>query len=248
MYEGTLGVHEVKLVIKSSPGLSDSGGVTQHADGTARLSHISCWWDGRLLVVNTNLETSGTPVNKLDGSLCLDVGDGSVDILGDNISTEEQTTGHVLAVTRVTFHHLVGWLETGGGDLVDRELFMVSFLSAHYRGVGGQREVDTRVGYQVSLELSKIYVQSTVETQRSGDRGYNLTDKSVEVDVARSLNVQVSTGDVIDSLIVHHEGTVNMLQRGVSGQDGVVGLNNSTGDCWGRVDRELELALLAIVY
>ena len=61
------------------------------------------------------------------------------------------------------------------GDLVDRELLVVSLLSAHDRGVGGQREVDTGVGYQVSLELSQIYVKSTVETQRSGDRGYNLT-------------------------------------------------------------------------
>lgn len=38
-----------------------------------------------------------------------------------------------------------------------------------------------------------------------------------------------------------------MLQSGVSGQDGVVGLNNGGGDLRSGVDAELELALLAVV-
>lgn len=61
-----------------------------------------------------------------------------------------------------------------------------------------------------------------------------LTDKSVEVDVAGSLNVEVSTGDIIDSFIVYHEGTVNVLQGGVGGQHGVVRLYHGTGDLWSR--------------
>ena len=50
-----LGVHQIKLVIQSSPGLSNSSGVRQHADSTLNLSQVStgdyCWW----LVVNSNL-------------------------------------------------------------------------------------------------------------------------------------------------------------------------------------------------
>ncbi len=42
-----------------------------------------------------------------------------------------------------------------------------------------------------------------------------------------SLNVQVSSADVIDSLIVQHDSNVSVLQKGVSGQDRVVRLNDS---------------------
>jgi hypothetical protein len=38
-----------------------------------------------------------------------------------------------------------------------------------------------------------------------------------------------------------------MLEGGVGGEDGVVGLDNGGGDLRGRVDTELELALLAVV-
>ena len=106
MHEGSLGVHQIKLVIKTSPGLSDGGGVGQHADSSLDLGKITSRNDGWWLVVDTNFETGGAPVDELDSSLGLDGGDGSVDIFGDNISTEEQTTSHVLAVSRITFHHL----------------------------------------------------------------------------------------------------------------------------------------------
>ncbi len=69
------------------------------------------------LVVDSNFEASGTPVNKLDGSLGLDGGNGSVDILRDNISAIEQAAGHVLAVTGVALDHLVGRFKAGVGDL-----------------------------------------------------------------------------------------------------------------------------------
>ena len=52
----------------------------------------------------TNLKASGTPVNKLDGSLRLDGGNGGVDVLGHDISAIQQTAGHVLAVARIAFH------------------------------------------------------------------------------------------------------------------------------------------------
>ena len=38
-----------------------------------------------------------------------------------------------------------------------------------------------------------------------------------------------------------------MLQGGVGGEDGVVGLNDGGGDLWGWVDGKLELGLLAVV-
>ena len=42
-----------------------------------------------------------------------------------------------------------------------------------------------------------------------------------------ALNVEVSGTDVIDGLIVYHEGTIRVLKGGVGGEDGVVGLSYS---------------------
>merc|ERR1711896_16626 len=38
-----------------------------------------------------------------------------------------------------------------------------------------------------------------------------------------------------------------MLKEGVSGEDGVIWLNNSSGDLWGWVDGETELGFLTII-
>ena len=97
------------------------------------------------------------------------------------------------------------------------------------------------VWHQVSLELSQINVQSTVKSERSGDGGDNLSNQSVQVSVGWPLNVQVTSADIVDGFIVDHEGTVRVLEGGVGGQDGVVGLNNS-----GRDLDELRVINLAI--
>lgn len=65
--------------------------------------------------------------------------------------------------------------------------------------------------------------------------------------VARAADVQVAPADIVDSLIIDEEGAVRVLDRAVGRQDGVVGLNNSSRDTRGRVDGELQLALLAVV-
>lgn len=78
-------------------------------------------------------------------------------------------------------------------------------------------------------------------------RGHTLSNETVEVLVVRSLNTKVTATDIINGLIVNHERTVRVLQGGVGCEDGVVWLNDSVCNLRGRVDRELELALLAIV-
>ena len=107
--------------------------------------------------------------------------------------------------------------------------------------------MDPRVGDEIRLELSQINVESPIEPQRSRDRGHNLSDQPVEVGVRWPLDVQVASTDVVDGLVVHHEGTVGVLEGGVGGEDGVVGLNHSSGDLRRRVDRKLQLGFLAIV-
>ena len=228
--EGSLGIHQVKLVVKTSPGLSDGGGVAQHAYGTLHLGQITSWYNSWWLVVDADLESSWTPVDKLDGPLGLDRGNGSIHILGYHISSVQHTAGHVLSMTWVTFHHLVGWLKAGIGDFSNRELFMVGLLSRDDWSICGQREMDAWVGHQVGLELCQINIQSTIKTQGSGDGADNLANQPVQVGVGWPFDVQVTTADVVDGLIVDHESTVRVLQGGMGGQDGVVGLNNSSGD------------------
>ena len=45
--------------------------------------------------------------------------------------------------------------------------------------------------------------------------------------------IEVSMTGVIHGLIVNHEGTIRVLQGGVGGKDGVVGLNYCYGNLGG---------------
>ena len=97
------------------------------------------------------------------------------------------------------------------------------------------------------LKLCQINIQGTIKAQWSSDWWHNLTNQSVQVGVSGSLNIQVAATDVIDGFIVNHEGTVRVLQSGVSCQDRVVGLYNSCSNLWCRVDCKFQLGFLAIV-
>jgi hypothetical protein len=245
--EGALGVHQIKLVIETSPGLSNGGGVAQHAHGTLHLGQITSGHHGGWLVVDADLETGGAPVDELDGALGLDGGNGGVDVLGDDVTTVQHAASHVLAVTRIALDHLVGGLEAGVGDLRDGQLLVVGLLGRDDGSVGDQGEMDARIGHQVGLELGQVDVEGAVETQRGGDARHDLANQPVQVGVGGTLDVQVTAADVVDGLIVDHEGAVGVLQGGVGGQDGVVGFDHSSGDLRGGVDGELELGLLSVI-
>ena len=169
MDESSLGIHQVELVVQSSPGLGDGGGVAQHADSSLHLGQVTSGNDSRRLVVDSHLESSGTPVDELDCPLGLDGGDRGVDILRDDITSVQQTASHVLSVSGVALHHLVGGLKASVGDLGDCQLLVVCLLGRDDRSIGGQGEVDSRVWHQVGLELSQVDVQGTVESERCGD-------------------------------------------------------------------------------
>lgn len=111
MDEGSLGVHEIELVIDSGEHLGDGSGVGDHAASSHDLGKITTWNDGWWLVVDTTLETSWAPVNELDGSLGLDGGNGSVDVLWNDITSVHEAASHVLSVSWVTLGHHGGWLE-----------------------------------------------------------------------------------------------------------------------------------------
>ena len=144
MHKSPLSIHQIELVIKSSPGLSDCRGVGQHADAAGHLGQVTSRHHGRGLVVDSNFEPGGAPVHELDGPLGLDGGDSGVDILGNHVTPVEHAAGHVLAVPGVALHHLVGGLEAGVGDLTHRQLLVIRLLCRDNRGVHGQREVNPK--------------------------------------------------------------------------------------------------------
>ena len=234
-------------MIQTSPGLSDGSGVGEHADSSWNLGEVASRNDSGRLVVDADLEASGAPVDKLDGPLGLDGGNGRIDVLGDDVTTVEHAASHVLAVTRVALDHLVDRLKASVGDLGNRELLVVGLLSRDDWSVGNQGEVDPGIGDQVGLELGEVDIEGAVEAERGSDARDDLADQPVQVGVSRTVDVQVPAADVIDGLVVNHEGTVGVLQGGVGGQDRVVRLNHGSGDLRSGVDRELELGLLAVV-
>ena len=131
MDEGPLGVHQVELVVQPGPCLHDGGGVGEAADRPVHLGQVSPRHHGGRLVVDADLEAGGTPVHKLDGLLGLHICNGGVDILGDHVSSVEETDCHVLAILRVTLHHLVLCLETGFGDHIHAQsLFNMKVILA----------------------------------------------------------------------------------------------------------------------
>lgn len=121
------------------------------------------------LVADTNLETSGAPVDELDGTLGLESGDGSVGVVGDDVTAVEQAGSHVLAVAGVALDHLVVGLEARHRHLLDRVGLVSSLVGRNDGSVSNQGEVNSGVGNQVGLELVEIDVERTIEAERGSD-------------------------------------------------------------------------------
>jgi hypothetical protein len=247
MNESTLGVHEIELVVKAREDLSNGSRVGDHAHGALDLGEITTGHNSRGLVVDSAFETGRAPINKLNGTLGLDGGNSSVDILGDDITTVHKAASHVLTVTRIALGHHGRGLECRVGDLGNRELLVVGLLSRDDRSIGRKHEVNARIRDQVGLELGDIHVQSTIEPERCGQRRDDLSDQSVKIGVGGAFNVEGTTADVVDSLVIEHDGDISVLKEGVGGEHRVVGLDDSGGDLGGGVDGESEFGLLAIV-
>jgi len=107
--------------------------------------------------------------------------------------------------------------------------------------------MDSWIWDQVGLELSDINVKGTIESEGGSKRGDNLSDESVEVSVSWSLNIKGSSADIVDGFIVKHDSNISVLEKRVSGEDGVVWFNNSGRDLWGWIDGETEFGFLTVI-
>lgn len=90
-----------------------------------------------------------------------------------DIATVQKAGSHVLPIARITLHHLVVGLEAGHRDLLNRVGFVRGLGGRDNRCIGDEREVNTRVRYEVGLELVQIDVERAIETEGSGDGRYD---------------------------------------------------------------------------
>jgi hypothetical protein len=107
--------------------------------------------------------------------------------------------------------------------------------------------VNSWVWHQVGLELSDIDVKGTIESERGSQGGDDLGNESVQVGIGWSFDIEVSSADIIDGLIIKDDSDISVLEEGVSGQHRVVWLNNCSGNLWGWVHGETKLGFLTIV-
>ena len=107
--------------------------------------------------------------------------------------------------------------------------------------------MDSWIWHQVGLELGNINVQSTIESEGGSEGGDDLSDESVQVGVGWSLDIEVSSADIVNGLVIKDNGNIGVLQKGVSGEHGVVWLDNGGGNLWGWVDGETELGFLTVI-
>ena len=77
---------------------------------------------------------------------------------------------------------------------------------------------------------------------------FTLSNKTVQVLVIWAFEAKVAAADIIDGLIVNHEGAVGVFQGGVGSENGIVRLDNRGSRLRSRIDTKFQLALLAIVY
>jgi len=99
-------------VIKSGEDFSNGGGVGNHADGSHDFGKITSGDNGGRLIVDSDFESGGAPVDELDGSFGFDGGNGGIDVFGDDISSVKHGASHVFSVSWVTFGHHGGGFES----------------------------------------------------------------------------------------------------------------------------------------
>lgn len=93
-----------------------------------------------------HLEASGAPVDELDRLPGLDGGNRRLDLLRRHIAAVEQAARHVLALPRVTLHHLGARLEARQRHLRNSVLLVGSLVGRDEGREGGEGEVNTGEG------------------------------------------------------------------------------------------------------
>jgi len=107
--------------------------------------------------------------------------------------------------------------------------------------------VDARVRNQVGLELGDINVQSTIESKRGGQGRNDLGNQTIQVGVGRLLDVELTSANIVEGLVVQAESTVGVFQESVRRKDRVVWFDNRGRNLRTGGDGKGQLGLAAVV-
>ena len=75
-----------------------------------------------------------------------------------------------------------------------------------------------------------------------------LGDEAIQIGVGGPLNVEKTSANVVNGLVVKHDGHIRVLEQGMRGQHTIVGLHHRIGDLRTREDGHAQLRLRAIVH
>jgi hypothetical protein len=73
--------------------------------------------------------------------------------------------------------------------------------------------MDSWIWDQVSLEFGDINVKGTIESKGCSQRRDNLSNESVQVGVSWSLNIEVSSANIVHSFVVDHDGDISVFEE-----------------------------------
>jgi hypothetical protein len=77
--------------------------------------------------------------------------------------------------------------------------------------------VNTWERHKISLELIQVNVKVTIETQAGCKRANDPGDETVEVIITRARDVKLALTDIVDSLVVHEESALGVLNGTMRG-------------------------------
>jgi len=133
------------------------------------------------------------------------------------------------------------------GQIRDLEAFMGALGVRDDWSIADKWIVNARVWDQVRLKFVQINVKRTIKPKTRSNRADDLRDQAVEVLITGTRNIQITTADIIDRLIIDQKGTVRVFDRTMGRKDSIVRLDDGCRNTRGRVNGELKLGFLPIV-
>ena len=210
--------------------LLDGGGVTKEGDG-----HLQTLGGD---IADGGLDVAGDPLDEVGRVLVLDVQHLLIDLLGGHASTEEGGGGEVATVTGIGgAHHVLG-VEHLLGEFGNGEGAVLLGATASQGRETGHEEMETGERNHVDGDLAEIAIELTGETEAASGTGEGGGDEMVQITVGRGGELESSEADIVQSLVVHHEGLIGVLDKLMETQDSVVGLNNGVRHLGGWDDGE----------
>mmetsp|Transcript_24226 Transcript_24226/g.60688 ORF Transcript_24226/g.60688 Transcript_24226/m.60688 type:complete len:244 (+) Transcript_24226:323-1054(+) len=170
------------------------------------------------------------PINEEQLVLLLDLDHLVIDILCAHLATEHHRRGEVATVARIRSGHHVARVKHLLSELSHRKRLVAHGGARCERSVADEEKVQTRERDQVHGQFAKVRVKLTREAQAARDAAHHLRDQTVQITVARCIQLECAKANIVQSFVIDAEHLVRVLHQLVNTQGGVVRLNNRITD------------------